>query len=85
VKIISQGDLVAEKLVDYLKRHPEFAIHLLRDGQREFFTTDQFNDFDSKAGKFYGASIFAKRVEIPQKNQTLLQCFVVILERDSAS
>ncbi len=68
VKIISQGDLVAEKLVDYLKRHPEFANHLLKDGQREFFTTDQFNDFDSKAGKFYGASIFAERVEIRQKN-----------------
>ena len=68
VRIISQGDLVAEKLVDYLKRHPEFANNILKDGQREFFTTDQFNDFDAKAGKFYGESVFAKRVEIPQKN-----------------
>jgi glutamate racemase len=68
VRIISQGDLVAEKLVDYLKRHPEFANNILKDGQREFFTTDQFNDFDAKAGKFYGQSVFAKRVEIPQKN-----------------
>jgi glutamate racemase len=68
VRIISQGDLVAEKLVDYLKRHPEFANNILKDGQREFFTTDQFNDFDAKAGKFFGQSVFAKRVEIPQKN-----------------
>jgi glutamate racemase len=68
VKIISQGDLVAEKLVDYLKRHPEIANNILKDGQKEFYTTDQFNDFDAKAGKFYGESVFAKRVEIPQKN-----------------
>lgn len=68
VKIISQGELVAEKLVDYLSRHPEFANKLLKDGQREFYTTDQFNDFDSKAGKFYGQSVSAVRVEIPQKN-----------------
>ncbi len=68
VKIISQGDLVAEKLVDYLKRHPEIANNILKDGQKEFYTTDQFNDFDAKAGKFYGESVCAKRVEIPQKN-----------------
>lgn len=67
IRVISQGDLVAEKLVDYLERHPEFAQNLLRDGQREFFTTDQFNDFDAQAGKFYGEIISAKRVEIPQK------------------
>jgi glutamate racemase len=67
VKVVSQGDLVAQKLVDYLNRHPELATKLLKDGQREFFTTDQFNDFDSQAGKFYGEIISAKRVEIPQK------------------
>ncbi len=67
IRVISQGDLVADKLVDYLKRHPEFAQKLLKDGQREYFTTDQFNDFDAQAGKFYGEIISAKRVEIPQK------------------
>lgn len=66
IHVVSQGDLVAEKLVDYLSRHPEFNRNLLKDGQREFFTTDQFNDFDAQAGKFYGEIISAKRVEIPQ-------------------
>ncbi len=67
IRVVSQGELVAEKLVDYLSRHPEFAQNLLKDGQREFFTTDQFNDFDAQAGKFYGEIISAQRVEIPQK------------------
>ncbi len=68
VKVLSQGDLVASKLVDYLNRHPEFNHHLLRDGHCEFYTTDQFNDFDAQAGKFFGNPILAKRVQIPQKN-----------------
>lgn len=68
VSVISQGEIVAQKLVDYLNRHPEIESKLEKSSLREFFTTDQFNDFNAQAGKFYGEPIFAKRVEIPQKN-----------------
>ncbi len=68
VHVLSQGDLVAQKLIDYLKRHPELYNRLTQDGKCEFFTTDQFNDFNSHAGKFFGNPISAARVQIPQKN-----------------
>ena len=65
VNIISQGEIVATSLKAYLERHDEIREGLSTAGTREFFTTDQFNDFDAQAGKFFGESVLAKRVNIP--------------------
>lgn len=55
VKVLAQGDIVADSLADYLFRHPEMECRLTRDsaqGRCEYLTTEN-------PGKFSGlASIF---------------------------
>ena len=47
IRVISQDDIVAESLADYLKRHPEMEQRLARKGTRSFYTTDSTDDFDT--------------------------------------
>lgn len=64
VKIIEQGGLVADRLDDYLKRHPEVETVLSRQQNRRFLTTDQTERFDRLAEIFLGRSVFSERIEI---------------------
>lgn len=57
VKLISQGELIAGSLADYLERHPEIEERCSKKGSRLFFTTDAVTTFDSQASKFYGEAI----------------------------
>jgi len=40
VKVISEGPIVAEKLADYLKRHPEIDKKLSKNRKRTYYVTD---------------------------------------------
>ncbi len=51
--VLSQGPIIAEKLEDYLKRHPEVEARLPRGGKRVFFSTGSLGDFDRLASAFY--------------------------------
>lgn len=64
VKLISQGEIVAESLADYLARHPEMESLCSKNGQREFYTTDSTQDFDNHAATFYGETIRSKHVDL---------------------
>ncbi|WP_126972469.1 glutamate racemase [Gynurincola endophyticus] len=64
VKIVSQGDIVAKSLVDYLKRHPEIDEQCTRNGKRRYFTTDDVESFDAAASLFYGESIQAEHIHL---------------------
>ncbi len=64
VKLISQGEIVAESLADYLKRHPEIDSQCSKNGQREFYTTDSTEDFDSHASIFYNEPISSRHVDL---------------------
>lgn len=55
--ILSQGEIVADSLVDYLKRHPEIEEKCTSGGSLQFYTTDSAEDFDSKAAIFYGKPV----------------------------
>lgn len=55
--ILSQGQIVADSLVDYLLRHPAIEEQCSKTGQRLFLTTDSPTDFDRKATLFYGEPI----------------------------
>jgi glutamate racemase len=57
ISIVSQGDIVAQSLVDYLNRHPEIESKCSKQGNSVFFTTDSADDFNQKATIFYGNSI----------------------------
>ena len=64
VQLLSQGDIVAHSLKDYLHRHPEIESRISRKGERLFYTTDSTADFDGKAGTFFGESVQSKHADI---------------------
>jgi glutamate racemase len=57
VKLISQGEIVANSLVDYLQRHPEIERLCSKKGTRSFYTTDSTDDFDNHATTFFGETV----------------------------
>jgi glutamate racemase len=57
IKILSQGEIVANSLLDYLRRHPEMEKKISLGGDRHFYTTDSADDFDRHAFNFYGAEV----------------------------
>jgi glutamate racemase len=57
VNLVSQGEIVAAGLVDYLVRHPEMESRCSKHGDLRFFTTDSAEDFDNHAGIFYGKAL----------------------------
>jgi len=65
VKIISQGEIVANSLIDYFKRHPEIEKQCSKQGKRDFFTTDSAEDFNHHAEIFYGKKLQSKHIDLP--------------------
>ena len=64
INIISQGILVAESLVDYLKRHPEVEEKCSKEKSLQFFTTDDPEDFNEKAEIFFGKRISSSFIKV---------------------
>ena len=63
-KIISQGEIVAASLKNYLQRHPEIEMLCSKGSTRTFYTSDSSVDFDKHSSIFYGESIQSKHVKI---------------------
>lgn len=66
VQVLSQGNLVAASLADYLHRHPEMAERCAKMGTLRFHTTDNPADFDAHAANFFGAPVKSLQVHIDQ-------------------
>lgn len=64
ITILSQGEIVAESLADYLKRHPEIAEKCSTGGTRRFLTTDSTEDFDTHAEVFWNESITSEAIHL---------------------
>lgn len=64
VKLLTQGEIVAESLEDYLQRHPEIEEQCSKKGMVQFFTTDAPADFDEKGSAFFGAPVTSKHVSM---------------------
>lgn len=64
VKLLSQGEIVADSLKDYLQRHPEIETKISREGKRFFCTTDSAEDFTNKASLFFGESVEGRHVDL---------------------
>ncbi len=63
-RILSQGEIVANSLKDYLERHPTLAENCTKEGGRRFFTTDSVTDFDNHATVFFGKPVSSEHVEL---------------------
>jgi len=64
ITLFSQGEHVAESLVDYLNRHPEIDNRLTRCGQCRFLTTESAEKFSSAASIFLNQPIKVEEVAI---------------------
>ena len=64
VRLVSQGEIVADSLKNYLQRHPEIEERLSKGEERKFFTTDSREDFDDKATVFFGRAVESEHAEI---------------------
>ena len=64
VEIISQGPLVADRLADWLRRHPEMERRLSRNGTRHYATTDDPVWFAQQGRAILGRPIDVERVQL---------------------
>jgi glutamate racemase len=64
MKILTQGEIVARSLKDYLARHPEMEEKCSKTGSRQFFTTDSTEDFDNQASRFFGEPVHAQHANL---------------------
>lgn len=64
VKIVAQGQLIADSLADYLKRHPEIDAKCSKAGTTGFLTTESPEKFDSLASLFLGSAVLSRRIEL---------------------
>jgi glutamate racemase len=64
VKLLPQGDIVAESLEDYLRRHPEMERRCTRGGSCNYFTTEAEEKFRESASIFLSEQIEAKHITL---------------------
>lgn len=64
VKLVTQGEIVANSLADYLQRHSEIENLCSKNGQRSFYTTDSPEDFDNHATTFFGEAVRSKHMDL---------------------
>ena len=64
ITLLSQGEIVADGLVDYLKRHPEMEKKCSKGNSIEFYTTGLSQNFDEAASMFYGKEVKSKHLEL---------------------
>jgi glutamate racemase len=56
-RVLDPPGIVAEKLTDYLRRHPEIEARLAKDGRRRYLTTDDPERFRDLGEPFLGQRI----------------------------
>jgi len=64
VELIDQGDLVAERLADWLLRHPDMEQRLSRAAGRRYATTDDPAWFAARGEPILGTSIAVEKVRL---------------------
>jgi glutamate racemase len=67
IQVIEQGRIVAEKLIDYLSRHPEIDKKCSNGGTIEYYTTEQSELFETAAGQFMSQMVKAETIDLVQE------------------
>lgn len=63
-KVIKQGEIIAESLVDYMRRHPEIDTLCTQNGNTQYLTTENASKFSEMASIFLKQSITATQIEL---------------------
>lgn len=69
VQVVSQGEIVAESLVEYLRRHPDMEQRLGKQGGIAFYTTGDAQGFEAHASAFWGEPVSARQCIISGSDQ----------------
>ncbi len=64
INIISQGDIVAHSLKDYLSRHTEIDQRLTKNSSIEFFTTESIDKFENTARIFFNDELRVNNISL---------------------
>lgn len=64
IKLLGQGDIVANSLADYLKNHPEISTLIATEGRKTFYTSGDQQIFDAQASVFFGQTVSSNHVDL---------------------
>jgi glutamate racemase len=64
ISVVSQGEIVANSLVDYLQRHPQMAEKCTLGGSIRYLTTESVEKFASSASIFLNKNIQAEHIDL---------------------
>ena len=64
IQLLEQGAVVADKLEDYLYRHPEMEQRCSKSGRRDYFTTESTQNFDLLGHLFMGSEVKSQHVKL---------------------
>lgn len=64
IAVLTQAEVVAERLGDWLARHPEMEKRLGKSGQRQYLTTDDPDWFSRRGADVVGHPIAAAKVNL---------------------
>lgn len=68
VQVLSQGQLIAKSLADYLIRHPEVETACSKGAKTAFYTTDDAENFEEKAKIFFKEAVVASHIRVQPCN-----------------
>ena len=66
IQLITQGQIIASSLEDYLQRHQDINSKCLKDGNISFFTTDNTRDFNIQSGRFFGKEVQSTHIDLEE-------------------
>lgn len=64
IRIIPQGEYVAQSLAAYLERHPEIESRCSKNGQRTYLTTEAPEKFREQGSIFLGQDVTVERIQL---------------------
>jgi glutamate racemase len=64
VQVLTQGEIVADRLADWLQRHPDMESRLDKGGRRRFLTTDDPGWFAAQGEAMVGGPIDVEKVRL---------------------
>lgn len=64
IKVVSQGDIVANSLVNYLQRHPEIDQKISQQNQASFYTTGDAEAFNRHASVFLEKEVLSVKIKL---------------------
>lgn len=62
ITVLSQGEIVANSLADYLQRHPHLEKKCSKGKSIDFYTTDSPENFNKAASLFFGKPVQSKHL-----------------------